>query len=842
MIVAAARLLGLRIAAHWIAAPQSGVDGSGKSPEVNGKGWQRSPLRSIVQLTASYHPGYNLGIHCGYVENAISLIFADLDGPNAIEWADKNLPATPLKTITRKGEHRGYLHPGKEHRIASGGIYANVNGQRVQIGHVRADGGNVVCAPSIHESGFLYQESVPWTAELLAQVPYWPNAIILDPWRSNLVVNGDSNDLSKSKVDNRSKTWAQTALDELTAELASAAQGNRNHTLNGVAYRAGRLVAGGHIDRSTVERRLSHSAESSGLNTSEIRKSLQSGLNAGTRHPHPGPSDKQVREAKPTTYICAAILKHGAIALGTATPDDFSDPLEKSFVKFIQTTDPSEFEQVPEAWDALRTTVAQSLEYVEQLIASRPPPIPVEIFNENPILPHTNIQFQTSAAPDDSDFRDENAVRRDLLPSISHNELAIEMLNRITVQSGYKPIWSEGNFWKYQDGIWEKHTPDMIALDLDNMPWGTKTLKGGGTVPLGHFCLRKTDLVGILDIAKRRVLQDEFFSGLPGIGFENGFAQIAEHGIILREHSPFYRARHRYSFAYNPDWQCTKWGRTLGQLFANNKDAEDRKKVLQEFAGACLTGQATKYARFLVLTGKPGCGKSVVFQVLRAIFPDHSVSSVAPQDMGIEYRRVAIVGKLLNCRDDINESNIAHVGDFKNAVTGGTLQVRDVGEKQYDTKPIAGHMVAFNNTPRFHDPSGAFTDRILAIEFSRRFRGTNDDNPHLVDEILQEEKDQIVAWALEGAWRLWYQGGYTIPASSIECAERWSSSNDPVQKFVDDKLDTRAGQVKLTEVYEAYKKWAKSCGYDRLLDLHAFSRNLGNHAIVNGDFAVGKLL
>ena len=153
MIVAAARLLGLRIAAHWIAAPQSGVDGSGKSPEVNGKGWQRSPLRSIVQLTASYHPGYNLGIHCGYVENAISLVFADLDGPNAIEWADKNLPATPLKTITRKGEHRGYLHPGKDHRIASGGIYVNVNGQRVQIGHVRADGGNQILHVGSTHSG-----------------------------------------------------------------------------------------------------------------------------------------------------------------------------------------------------------------------------------------------------------------------------------------------------------------------------------------------------------------------------------------------------------------------------------------------------------------------------------------------------------------------------------------------------------------------------------------------------------------------------------------------------------------------------------------------------------------
>ena len=106
--------------------------------------------------------------------------------------------------------------------------------------------------------------------------------------------------------------------------------------------------------------------------------------------------------------------------------------------------------------------------------------------------------------------------------------------------------------------------------------------------------------------------------------------------------------------------------------------------------------------------------------------------------MGIEYRRVAIVGKLLNCRDDINESSIGAVGDFKNVVTGGTIQVRDVGEKQFDTHPIAGHMFAFNNTPRFYDASGAFTDRILAIDFSRRYRDTQEENKNLVNEIVSE--------------------------------------------------------------------------------------------------------
>lgn len=846
MLEEAKRLLLMRIAAHWIAAPIPGIDGSGKSPDVNGKGWQRSAIRTFEQLASSYRQGYNLGIHCGFVQGAVSLIFIDIDSDLGLLRARDLFPDTPLKTQTRQGEHWGYLHPGENVRIASQGIYIEHEGKRTCIGHVRADGGNIVCAPSIHQTGFVYREIIPWTTELLSNVPPWSNKVILDPWR---VENKNTQIQVSAKVTSRSQNWAQAALEELCQEMQTAAQGTRNVTLNGSAYRAGRLVAGGHLTYQEVERKLAHAAQNSGLELGEIRKSLSSGLEAGKKSPHPGPSDKPIREAKPTTYICASILRYGNIALGMARPTDFHDPLERSFIELVTSLETenysAEFDSIPAEWDALapHTTVAKSLEHVEYLIQHRPPPILPEILVENPNLPKTEIGFFSSAAPDDAEFKDDHAVKRDLLPSVSHNELAIELINRLTVDYGYKPIYSDGNFWIYKDGIWEKYLPDLVALMLDGMPWGSKVLKGGLTVPMGNFVMRKSDLVGILDIAKRRVLQDDFFEALPGIAFRNGFTQIGQHGIILRDHSPYYRARHRYDFDYNPNWQCSLWGRTLGQLFANNRDAEERKKLLQEFAGAAITGQATKYQKFLILTGKPGCGKSVVFEVLRSIFPEFAVSSVAPQDMGIEYRRVALVGKLLNCRDDINENSIQHVGDFKSIVTGtGKIQMRDVGEKQFDSKPIAAHMYTFNNTPHFYDPSGAFIDRICAIEFTRRFRGTPNDNKHLAQDILSSEKPEIVAWALEGAWRLWYQGGYTIPPSSLECVERWSTSNDPVQKFVEEKLDLRAGQIRLVDLYDIYRRWAKACGYERMLDLHAFTRGVSNHGVVNGDYLIGRLI
>jgi hypothetical protein len=72
--------------------------------------------------------------------------------------------------------------------------------------------------------------------------------------------------------------------DELNA-LAQAPVGNRNNTLNQVAFNLGQFIQAGLLTRGNVELLLTQTAQAIGLGDGEIVKTLTSGLEAGMAHP-----------------------------------------------------------------------------------------------------------------------------------------------------------------------------------------------------------------------------------------------------------------------------------------------------------------------------------------------------------------------------------------------------------------------------------------------------------------------------------------------------------------------------------------------------------------------------
>lgn len=84
--------------------------------------------------------------------------------------------------------------------------------------------------------------------------------------------------------------WLDAMLAGSLVDVSSAVKGTRNATLNGVAYRAGRYVAGGHLDRQTVEDQLVGAALVAGLPEAEARKSARSGLTGGALAPADPPA------------------------------------------------------------------------------------------------------------------------------------------------------------------------------------------------------------------------------------------------------------------------------------------------------------------------------------------------------------------------------------------------------------------------------------------------------------------------------------------------------------------------------------------------------------------------
>jgi hypothetical protein len=103
-------------------------------------------------------------------------------------------------------------------------------------------------------------------------------------------------------LDGRSDGYGAAALRAEVGRVRSAPVGRRNHTLNTSAYSLGQLIAAGHLHHGRVVEALTVAAESAGLETAEIRATIESGLTAGARRPRIIPARRKCgHQTEPTS-------------------------------------------------------------------------------------------------------------------------------------------------------------------------------------------------------------------------------------------------------------------------------------------------------------------------------------------------------------------------------------------------------------------------------------------------------------------------------------------------------------------------------------------------------------
>jgi hypothetical protein len=97
----------------------------------------------------------------------------------------------------------------------------------------------------------------------------------------------------------RGREYGLVALGGEAARVAAAARGTRNNVLNAAAFRLGRLIAGGELDRDDAERALLFAAEECGHarddGERQAWRTIQSGIVAGMRRPRMRESRKRER-------------------------------------------------------------------------------------------------------------------------------------------------------------------------------------------------------------------------------------------------------------------------------------------------------------------------------------------------------------------------------------------------------------------------------------------------------------------------------------------------------------------------------------------------------------------
>jgi P4 family phage/plasmid primase-like protien len=405
-----------------------------------------------------------------------------------------------------------------------------------------------------------------------------------------------------------------------------------------------------------------------------------------------------------------------------------------------------------------------------------------------------------------------------------------EISNRIIADmlaNGELRIHSEGAFFSYASGVWkvleEAEFQREFVSPYDGARYGSE----------GVVKLNKSKVESISWLTARNMEVGDFFvHAEPGINCENGFVQFHPDGRPeLVPHDPEHRSRHmlpgRWLSGENVELpKDSLLSRFLNGLFRDDEDAAEKHALLQEVAGSVVAGMGTRLGqpKAIVLFGRSANnGKSTMLDLFEGLLGSTACSHVSPHRFDQPNAAIAMRGKLLNTSAELTTADVIQSDTFKGAITGEPIPGKILYKDMVDFRPIAQHVIATNKLPPFAGGIDKGIRRRLLVLVFNRVIPQHEIIAGIADQILRDEYDLFLAWAIEGASRLIRNGKFTLPKSSIEALEKWTRDADPVRAWIEARVRPTSDPKRdvgytRTEIFQLFQDWAVENGHrkDRL--------------------------
>lgn len=250
------------------------------------------------------------------------------------------------------------------------------------------------------------------------------------------------------------------------------------------------------------------------------------------------------------------------------------------------------------------------------------------------------------------------------------------------------------------------------------------------------------------------------------------------------------------------------WNTFLLSLFH-----EDDIVTLQEYVGYCLV-PTTIAQKALIMTGKGGEGKSVVGEVLQAIFKNSMVQGELHKLQENRFMMAQLENKLLFYDDDLQSSALTDTGTFKKLVTATIpVLVERKGEPHYEMLPYARILASGNKgLEACYDHTEGFYRRLILLRCKEKDKNRKDDKL-LAKKIIKNELEGILNWAIRGLQRLMNNGWeFTISDKTQEAildARRDGNSIIPFTEDLNTLIYDDDEEITSSDLYDAYEMWCE---------------------------------
>lgn len=355
----------------------------------------------------------------------------------------------------------------------------------------------------------------------------------------------------------------------------------------------------------------------------------------------------------------------------------------------------------------------------------------------------------------------------------------------------YKCVYSNGTFYS-PDGM---ISPMKIRQDIYNM------ITEGGWTSKGD-----TPTTSILNSLKDKSHVDSLSIKENAIPVANGTIYINKDGweFYEGERKP---APYRLSVNFNPNPRpmplFSKW---LNDLF-NEEDII----TIQEIMGYCLLPTTFAQEAFF-LVGEGGAGKSGLGTILEGIMGNAYIPINTQELFSGRFGMSSLENKLIAYDDDLGSGALTETGNFKKLITADQKisAERKFGDP-YDFRPYCRLIACTNFMIRsLYDDSEGFYRRLHPIHVKppepnrKHIRG-------FYKMILEQEKESIFSWALEGLHRV-MDNGWCIHWSkrSRVYMSQFKSEGTHFPDFIEDTCEfSEDAQSSTAELKRVYKNWCR---------------------------------
>ena len=153
-------------------------------------------------------------------------------------------------------------------------------------------------------------------------------------------------------------------------------------------------------------------------------------------------------------------------------------------------------------------------------------------------------------------------------------------------------------------------------------------------------------------------------------------------------------------------------------------------------------------------------------------------------------------------------------GQFKHAVSGGTIEVERKGiDKTFD-RCRARFVMAGNSLPTFMDKSDAIWRRKRIIPFDVQIPKAEQD-PDLARKMIESELPSIMRWALDGLAEVIRLRGVPDCERGARLKAEHRACCDHEREFLTDRFEpgTREDRTASADLYREYTDWMNDNGY-----------------------------